>query len=200
MPAKNTKAIKSNIAKSTGQTSLLNKKIKFNWKIAAVIGVVLVVALGYLLVRLSQAGSQVSYTWSANNISIKHEIGKRSYKQNGTPIITSVNNYPGRHEIYVEINSNVGVDSAYCFNLSMPAQAPVTLGMSPNNNTYTNQFSTVEQVIATGQNSTCFLWPGNKPAIYKGFWALSSQPYALLSITRHTETAAPTPPPTAGQK
>ena len=64
MPAKGTKSTKttkpkvarSNVAKSSSKTGLLSKKIKFNWKIAAVIGVVLVAALGYLFVRLSQAG------------------------------------------------------------------------------------------------------------------------------------------------
>lgn len=62
MPAKSTKSAKakssrSNVAKSTGKTGLLGRKLKFNWKIAAVIGVVLIATLGYLFVRMSQAQS-----------------------------------------------------------------------------------------------------------------------------------------------
>ncbi len=66
MPAKGTKSIKttkpktvkvkSNTVKASSKTGLLSKRIKFNWKIAAVIGLILVAALGYLFVRLSYAG------------------------------------------------------------------------------------------------------------------------------------------------
>jgi hypothetical protein len=55
-----TKSTKSKSTKPKSRIaglSALNKKRKFNWKIAIIIVVVLAVALGYLFVRLSQAGS-----------------------------------------------------------------------------------------------------------------------------------------------
>lgn len=92
MPAKGTKSTKtikpkvtrSNVAKSSSKTGLLSKKIKFNWKIAAVIGVILVAALGYMFVRLSQAGN-TSY-FNAGQWAM--EYGERQLK-NGSPVIMS---------------------------------------------------------------------------------------------------------------
>lgn len=61
MSAKTIKPIKpkaqAHVAKSKSKSSLLNKRVKFNWKIAAVIGIVLIAALGYLFVRMSRAQS-----------------------------------------------------------------------------------------------------------------------------------------------
>jgi hypothetical protein len=51
------KPSKSNVAKTSGRSGILLKKARFNWKIAAVVGVVLVVVLGYLFVRLSGAAT-----------------------------------------------------------------------------------------------------------------------------------------------
>lgn len=82
MPAKSTKTTKtkSNVARATGRAGLLSKKVKFNWKIAVVIGVVLVAAVGYLFVRLSQAGSWTRYvTYQMSDGSLKG-----SYQGGGT--------------------------------------------------------------------------------------------------------------------
>lgn len=51
------KTTKGNVAKTSGRAGFLLKKTRFNWKIAAVIGVVLVAALGYLFVRLGSAAT-----------------------------------------------------------------------------------------------------------------------------------------------
>lgn len=116
MPAKSTKSTKAkpNVAKTTGRAGLLNKKVKFNWKIAAVIGVVLTVALGYLFVRLSNAAVG-GYIWSADQITVLQ--GSRASK-NGVPSIQSVGvpDRPGRNEqvVAVMVNSETYENSNYC--------------------------------------------------------------------------------------
>ncbi len=80
------KAAKSNVAKASGKASLLNKKVKFNWKIAAVIGVVLVAALGYLFVRLSSAGGAdiTAFEMSTSGGATREAKGGGMYKINGS--------------------------------------------------------------------------------------------------------------------
>lgn len=82
MPTKSTKSTKakSNVAKTTGKAGLLNKKVKFNWKIAVLIGFILTAAVGYLLVRLSQAGSWTRYV----TYQISDNSMRGSYQGGGT--------------------------------------------------------------------------------------------------------------------
>lgn len=86
MPAKTSKSKSSPTVKksNTAKTSRINRKVKFNWKIAAVIGVVLIAALGYLYVRLSQAATGIEYipvtSMSENN-------GATKGQKNGQPVI-----------------------------------------------------------------------------------------------------------------
>lgn len=115
MPAKKasskpkTSRAKSNVARPSTKTGLINKKVKFNWKIVAVIGIILVVALGYLYVRLSQAGG---YTWKPSQFA--WHSGKMVKKSDGRPAVESTNNNPGQY-LQVEVRSFVSNDDTYCF-------------------------------------------------------------------------------------
>lgn len=103
------KVARSNVAKAKGKAGLLSKKLKFNWKIVAVIGVVLVAALGYLLVRLSRAGE---YTWPPSMIKV--EYGRQTTK-NGKPAIESIPGTDGSNKISVFVYSSVPAYDSYCF-------------------------------------------------------------------------------------
>lgn len=81
MPAKGTKT-KANVAKSSSKVRLLNKKVNFNWKIALVVGIGLVVALGYLLVRLSSASSVTLANY--NIVTMAPNGATQGNKTNGT--------------------------------------------------------------------------------------------------------------------
>lgn len=60
------KTPKTNVARTSGKSAALTKRNKFSWKLAAVVGIVLVVALGYLYVRLSEAATAPK-TWYAES-------------------------------------------------------------------------------------------------------------------------------------
>jgi hypothetical protein len=110
-----TKSTKSKSTKPKSRIaglSALNKKRKFNWKIAIIIVVVLAVALGYLFVRLSQAGNSLGVMSAAK---LTPERGAhRATKVDGTPVIagagyastvisylqTNGKYYPSGSEIY----------------------------------------------------------------------------------------------------
>ncbi len=86
------KTNKTNVAKS----GVLSKKLKFNWKIVGLIAVVLVLALGFLYVRLSRASG--IGTISVDDIK-KTDGASQGTKVNGTKVIYgpgfgSVNTYP----------------------------------------------------------------------------------------------------------
>jgi hypothetical protein len=105
---KNTRA-KSNVAKATGGSSLLGKKVKFNWKIAAVIGVILIAAVGYLFVRYSNAAG---YIWPGQNITI--HAGKRTQKTDGRIAVQSVPDVIAQR-LMESVNSSVTNNDTYCF-------------------------------------------------------------------------------------
>lgn len=80
-----TKSTKSKSKSRIAGLSTLNKKRKFNWKIAIIIVVVLVAALGYLFVRLSQAGNSLGVMSAAK---LTPGFGAhRTTKADGTPVI-----------------------------------------------------------------------------------------------------------------
>lgn len=57
------KLARSDVAKPGSKTSLLSKKVKFNWKIVAVVIGFLVAALEYLYVSLGKVGAVAYQTW-----------------------------------------------------------------------------------------------------------------------------------------
>lgn len=132
MPAKGTKSTKTtkskvtrpNVAKSSSKTGLLSKKVKFNWKIAAVIGVILVAALGYLFVRLSEAGSG---TYPASKLVVIG--GTRVTKQDGSSAVQSVQSYdplPVRSRVTTQIPaSRIGLDTKYCVEYATSGSATI---------------------------------------------------------------------------
>ncbi len=76
MPTKSsTKPTRGHTAKKTA----LNKKQRFNWKIAAMIGVVMVAALGYLYVRLSRAANYDGYQRLRVLQVASSQVGQREY-------------------------------------------------------------------------------------------------------------------------
>lgn len=89
--------------------SILNKKRKFSWKVAVLIGVVLVVGLGYLFVRLSKAAA---YTWTAPMLKV--ESGSMATKNN-RPAIQSRISSDGQNRISVFEYSSVPQGDTYCF-------------------------------------------------------------------------------------
>lgn len=142
MPAKGkktvkTKVTKSNVAKSTGKAGFLRKKVTFNWKIAAVIGVVLVVALGYLFVRLSNASGGVRYydasKWFLGSSDLK---GKPVTKNDGTRAIESVAS--GSEDLIkttLNIQGSYYSSTEYCLEFATSGAAEVSAWTFVNNTT-----------------------------------------------------------------
>lgn len=111
MPAKN---IKSNIAKTTSRATL-GRKAKFNWKIAAVIIMILAVALGYLYVRLSKAGG---YVWAPKDMQLQSGgPGELVTKNDGRPAVQSTPiSSTSDTGIVVSVWPAVSQSDTYCVN------------------------------------------------------------------------------------
>lgn len=103
MSAKATKpsASKSHTARAAGRSNLLKRKVKFDWRIAVVIGILLVAALGYLFVRLSSASTVTlanygTVTMAQNGASPGTKTnGTRYLMGPGAPILRIWSTYAG---------------------------------------------------------------------------------------------------------
>ena len=101
MPAKTTKAKpKSNVAK-TSSAGVLATKSKFNWKIPAILALVLAIALGYLYVRLSNASGTTLANYATtsmgqNGATTQYKSdGTRTFAGPGAPILRLQSSWAG---------------------------------------------------------------------------------------------------------
>lgn len=130
----NTKTTKSNVAKKpNGRTGFLVNRPRFDWKIAAIIGVIIVVALGYLYVRLSSAASTassstVSYSLTGSNAQIIS--GKKLPKSNGATAVEDAN---GKLSIALKNQQNTAQKTEWCLVFSASAGVRLQGGYKPSN-------------------------------------------------------------------
>ena len=112
MPAKPSakKSTKSNVASS----SKLISKRRYDWRIIAVIVVMLAAGLGYLWIRFSKAAA---YTWTGSQIGINKysSSGQRVTKSDGRVAVQSVDLGNGRQNMTIYVNSKVSAYDVYCF-------------------------------------------------------------------------------------
>lgn len=206
MPAKNTKSskAKSNVARSKGKAGLLSKKVKFNWKIAAVIGIVVAAALGYLFVRLSEAGNSrvfgpAQWSYSGDNLA-----GEVVNKNDGTQAIASIAR-DGSEKISLKTFTK-GVyngKTSYCFQYATSGPATISSWAYVNNST---KFGFYERVAGAtnGKVTKCFDLEArdaySAKTIYFVIDAAAGQKayfYSMreqLESTTSTTTGAKTPP------
>jgi len=186
MPAKGTKSTKttkpkvtrSNVAKSSSKTGLLSKKVKFNWKIAAVIGIVLVAALGYLFVRLSSASGGVRYfdasKWSLSGPGL---VGEPITKNDGSRAIGSVTS--GADDVIrtaITIAGSYYSSTEYCVELATSGNTEVSAWTFVND---TTKLSLYERSVAASNGK-----------IKKCFWLESRDATASKKITFQAKSAA----------
>jgi hypothetical protein len=186
MPAKGTKSTKttkpkvtrSNVAKSSSKTGLLSKKIKFNWKIAAVVGVILVAALGYLFVRLSSASGGIRYydasKWSTSGSGL---AGEPITKNDGSRAIGSV--VSGSEDIVraaINITGSYYSSTEYCLELATSGNTEVSAFTFVND---TTKLSLYEKNV-----------PASNGKIKKCFWLDSRAAAASKKITFQARSAA----------
>ncbi|MDQ5944379.1 MAG: hypothetical protein QG658_446 [Patescibacteria group bacterium] len=186
MPAKTTKSAKakSNVARATGKAGLLNKKVKFNWKIAAVIGVVLVAALGYLFVRLSQAGS---YAWGPQDIQLAgNGTGERVTKSDGRPAVQSQTPTATSSQILIAtINSSVSQADTYCVDGNATADTQITPRIFIGTSSIT---ALTMQKVGAGPFNVCWTIAGNTTGQQRKIdfagTAARDKPFAYFKIER----------------
>ncbi|MDQ5944378.1 MAG: hypothetical protein QG658_445 [Patescibacteria group bacterium] len=163
MPAKGTKTTKvskpkvtrSNVAKSTGKAGLLSKKVKFNWKIAAVIGVVLVAALGYLFVRLSSANAGSRYYPANSWYTGGSNIGEPIVKNDGSRAVASETvGASDKIDISINISGRTSSSTEYCMELATSGSTVISGGAKVNG---TTKIKFAERIGATnGKLKKCF--------------------------------------------
>lgn len=170
MPAKGTKTPKktprSNTVKSSAK-NLLSRKINFNWKIAVIIAIVVAVALGYLLVRLSSAGAGLR-SYPANLwFTYNDNRGKPITKNDGTTAIESVTEGASeRIKITINISGATASSTEYCMELATAGATTVSGGAVVNNVTRMG-FSERIGGATNGRVKKCFWLSGRDAAASK---------------------------------
>lgn len=126
----NTKTAKSNVAKKNiGRTGFLVNKPKFNWKIAAVVGVIIVAALGYLYVRLSSAAKEVLCTGPSMSTNCFY-YAKSASRSGGQTIskTTGASSWTGTQNDSITFHDKVygSITTDYCFDMKVTSKPGVT--------------------------------------------------------------------------
>ncbi|MEI7818745.1 MAG: hypothetical protein WCI47_01355 [bacterium] len=215
--SKSSNTSKSNIAKSSG----LNKAVVFNKKLVAIIAVILIVAVGYLYVRLSHASS-AAFTWSPNGASTAStgpfnvtRFGQVTTKE-GRPALATVDGHytsnvkpssPPGMLADVRIYSYVNWNTSYCvtgYNYSLSeATAQISI---PASSIVSNTFPQNSAKVDAGQHFTiCIDAPAtlkpNSSLGHREIWAslMGNAPQPgnigyIYDIQRMDYTQAPPPP------
>lgn len=188
MPAKTTisKTTKSNVARS----SSLKKGNKFNWKIAVVIGLILVAGVGYLFVRLSRAGG---FVWAPKDMTLYPGMrwGELVTKSDGRPAVQSqAGAAPSPQRLIVKINSSVSTVDTYCVNGNATGDTTISglVLIIDANGPGTTMNRLGEQKVGAGAFRTCFNVQGNTTSrpreIEFSAVAANDKPLAFFSIER----------------
>lgn len=150
------KTTKSNVAKTSGRSGFLLKKTRFNWKIAAVVGVVLVAVLGYLFVRLSSAASSnnsstTTYSLTGSNVQILN--GRKTPKSNGAVVVEDDSNH--KLSIIIRKERNTSQKMEWCLTFYASAGVRMQGGYKlPNQNRVVKLNKSYSST--TGKTRDCF--------------------------------------------
>lgn len=161
----------------------MSRKAPFNWKIVAVIVVVLAVALGYLYVRLSKAGG---YVWAPKDMQLQPQgPGELVTKSDGRPAVQSTTMSPTSDTgIVVKINSSVSQSDTYCINGNATGDTQFTA------TSYVGTTGTAlnAQKVGSGPFTVCWTITGNTSGQSRmlsfGATAPRDKVFAFFSIER----------------